>query len=243
MASDLPLHPSTSRTGDPHPRVRELPSGARPRERLRTVGPRVLSLRELLALIIGSGGSDASVLTLADRLLGAWGGRLRALASASPAELEAVPGIGEATAARLLAALELGRRAAEESVPDRPRIRGPVDVHALMAPRLRDLPHEEFHALLLNTQHRVLRDVTVTRGILDASLIHPREVFRPAIVENAAAVILVHNHPSGDPSPSPEDRAVTRQMRDAGRAIGIRILDHIVVGWGGWASAAPPGEG
>jgi DNA repair protein RadC len=106
-----------------------------------------------------------------------------------------------------------------------------------MAPRLRDLPHEEFHALLLNSQHRVLDDVTVTRGILDASLIHPREVFRPAIVRKAAAVVLVHNHPSGDPTPSSEDRAVTRQMVEAGRAIGIRVLDHVIVSDGGWDTA------
>ena len=243
MARSRPPSRPRSRPSGPFPLVRELPPGARPRERLREVGPRVLSLRELLALLIGSGGSDASVLTLADRILASCGGRIRALATAAPAELEATPGIGRATAARILAALELGRRAADEEAPERPRIRGPADVYRLMSTRLRDLPHEEFHALLLNVQHRVLRDVTVTRGILDASLIHPREVFRPAIVENAAAVILVHNHPSGDPAPSPEDRAVTRQMRDAGRAIGIRVLDHVVIGDGGWATAGLPGEG
>jgi DNA repair protein RadC len=152
-------------------------------------------------------------------------------------DLETVGGVGHATSARLLAALELGRRAVEEHLPERPRIRGPSDVFALMAPRLRDLPHEEFHALLLNSQHRVLDDITVTRGILDASLIHPREVFRPAIVGKASAIVLVHNHPSGDPSPSAEDRAVTRQMVEAGRAIGIRVLDHVIVSDGGWDTA------
>jgi DNA repair protein RadC len=151
--------------------------------------------------------------------------------------LEALPGVGRATACRIIAALELGLRAAEEEGPDRPRIRGPGDVHRLMAPRLRDLPHEEFHVLLLNTQHRVLREVLVTRGILDASLIHPREVFRPAILTNAASVILVHNHPSGDPAPSAEDRGVSRQLAEAGRTVGIRVLDHIVVATEGWASA------
>jgi DNA repair protein RadC len=111
-----------------------------------------------------------------------------------------------------------------------------------MSPRLVDLPHEEFHSLLLNTQHRVLRDVLVTRGILDASLIHPREVFRPAILERAASVILVHNHPSGDPTPSAEDRVVSRQMAEAGRSIGIMVLDHVVVADDGWASAMPNGS-
>jgi DNA repair protein RadC len=194
-----------------------------------------------VAVLIGSGGSRGSVLALADRILGSSGGRLRPLARAAPGELEALPGVGRATAARVVAALELGHRAFQEGEPERPRIRGPADVQRLMAPRLRDLTHEEFHALLLNTQHRVLRDVTVTRGILDASLIHPREVFRPAILASAAAVILVHNHPSGDPTPSPEDRAVTRQLAEAGRAVGIRVLDHVVVAARGWASAADPG--
>lgn len=194
-------------------------------------------MRELLAVLIGSGGSTASVLSLADRVLAAGGGRLRPLARAAPGELEALPGIGRATAARIVAALELGLRAAREEEPERPRIRGPEDVFRLMAPRLRNLTHEEFHALLLNTQHRVLRDVLVTRGILDASLIHPREVFRPAILASASSIILVHNHPSGDPQPSPEDRVVSRQISDAGKAVGIRVLDHVVVGEGRWASA------
>ncbi len=105
-----------------------------------------------------------------------------------------------------------------------------------MAPQLRDLPQEEFHALLLNTQHAVIREVLVTRGILDASLIHPREVFRPAVLAGAAAVILVHNHPSGDPTPSAEDRAVTRQLVEAGRAVGIPVLDHVVIGGARWTA-------
>jgi DNA repair protein RadC len=110
-------------------------------------------------------------------------------------------------------------------------------VFEFMEPRLRDLLHEEFHVLLLDAQHGVMRDVTVTRGILNASLVHPREVFRPAIAHSAASVILVHNHPSGDPTPSADDRAVTRQMRAAGETLGIVVLDHVVVARGGYASA------
>jgi DNA repair protein RadC len=216
--------------------LRELPASERPRERLRALGGHCLSPRELLAVLVGSGGPDASALEVADRILHRVRGRLRGLATLDPADLEGVPGVGRATAARIMAALELGRRAAQEPAQDRVRIRGPEDVHRLMAPRLRDLGHEEFHALLLNTQHRVLRDVIVSRGILDASLIHPREVFRPAILESAAAVILVHNHPSGDPTPSPDDRAVTRQIGRAGRTLGIRVLDHVIIGDRGWAS-------
>lgn len=214
--------------------VRDLPPSQRPRERLRTLGVRALSLRELVALLIGSGSHRSSAMEVADRFLAATGGRLRPLLSATPADIERVAGFGSANAARLLAALELGRRAAEEHLPERPRIRGPADVYELLGGRLRDLPHEEFHALLLNAQNRVITGVAITRGILDASLIHPREVFRPAILESAAAVILVHNHPSGDPTPSAEDRAVTRQMTEAGRSIGIRVLDHIVIADRGW---------
>ena len=219
------------------PRVHELPPRQRPRERLRAEGAAALSVRELMAILVGSGGASASVVEVADRILAAGSGRLRTLARAEPGELERISGVGRATAARVVAALELGLRALEEAEPERPRIQGPSDVHDLMAPRLRDLTHEEFHVLLLNTQNRVLRDVTVTRGILDAALIHPREVFRPAILASAAAVVLVHNHPSGDPTPSPEDRLVSRQIREAGQAVGIRVLDHVVVGEGRWASA------
>ena len=110
-----------------------------------------------------------------------------------------------------------------------------------VGPLLRDLRQEEFHALLLNTQHRIIRNVLVTRGILDAALIHPREVFRPAVIESASAVILVHNHPSGDPSPSREDQAVTRQMVAAGAAVGIPVIDHVIIGAGSFVSLAERG--
>ena len=213
----------------------------RPRERLRAVGARHMSARELIALLVGSGGSGGSAFHVADRLLASVGGSLRRLGASDPGTLERVPGVGTATAARVLAALELGRRSAGGAPDEEEPIRGPADVFRRMGPRLRDLPQEEFHALLLNTRHKVIREVAITRGILDASLIHPREVFRVAVVEGAAGVILVHNHPSGDPTPSPEDRAVTRQLADAGRSLGIPVLDHIVIGDGEWRSLG--GEG
>ncbi len=208
----------------------------RPRERLRHAGARHLALGELLALLVGSGGVAGSARDVAERVAEQAGGRLSRLAGMDVGELEAVPGVGTATACRLVAALELGRRAAAEvALPGVP-VRGPADVFRRMGPRLHDLTQEEFHALLLNTRHRVVREVLITRGILDASLIHPREVFRPAVAEGAAGVILVHNHPSGDPTPSPEDRAVTRQLGAAGRALGIPVLDHVVVGRGRFVS-------
>jgi DNA repair protein RadC len=154
------------------------------------------------------------------------------------AVLERVPGVGTATAARVVASLELGRRAAADDVEPGGQVRGPADVFARMGPRLRDVPQEEFHALLLNSRHRIVREVLVTRGTLDSALVHPREVFRPAVAEGAAGVILVHNHPSGDPTPSAEDRAVTRQLAEAGRAVGIPVLDHVVVGRGTYVSLA-----
>lgn len=211
-------------------------TGERPRERLRQNGVRHLSQAELLALLVGSGSAGGSARAVADRLSVHTAGSLTRLAGLDVGALEAVPGVGTATACRILAALELGRRAAAEDVEPGAPVRGPEDVFRRMGPRLRDLPQEEFHALLLNTRHRIVREVLVTRGILDASLIHPREVFRPAVAEGAAGVILVHNHPSGDPTPSPEDRAVTRQLGTAGRALGIPVLDHVVVGRGRYVS-------
>ncbi len=227
--------------------IKEWPTSERPRERLAELGPRVLSDRELLAILVETGIPAApgraarSALDLAGELLEHFAGAegraaLRRIMTGSIAELCAVQGVGPAKATKVLAALELGRRAAEETRPDRDRVRCAEDVYRRMRLRMRDLPHEEFHVLLLNTQNEVLRDLQITRGTLDASLVHPREVFRPAIAEAAASIILVHNHPSGDPAPSAEDRAVTRQLRQAGELIGIGVLDHVVVGEGRFAS-------
>ncbi len=214
------------------------PTHDRPRERLRCVGARNLSLRELLALVVGSGAAGASSLDIADRLSALSEGSLPRLGSLDLGSLEQVPGVGRATAARLVAALELGRRAAADTGEHSGYVRGPADVFTRLGPRLQDAPQEEFHALLLNSRHRVIREVFVTRGLLDSALIHPREVFRAAVSEGAAGVILVHNHPSGDPTPSAEDRAVTRQLAEAGRALGIPVLDHVVLGRGSYTSLA-----
>jgi DNA repair protein RadC len=223
--------------------IREWPVLERPRERLLADGAGALASRELLAILIGSGREGVSAIDVAGSLLRSADGSLRRLAVASPAQISAVQGIGPAVAARISAALELGRRLAREGPLERTRIRGPRDVYELSAPGMRDLSQEEFRVLLLNTQHAVVREIPVTRGTLDASIVHPREVFRAAIAESAAAMILVHNHPSGDPTPSPEDRQVTRQLAEAGRVLGIPVLDHVVVGDGRYVSFVEAGLG
>ncbi len=192
--------------------IRELPRSDRPRERLVDLGAHALSTAELLAIVIGSGGRGRSALRIGEDILGFAGGSLRRLASRPVPELTRHDGVGRARAAVIHASLELGRRMAAESRDEALPIRSPRDVVAAFSPRLEDLPVEEFHVAVLDAQHRLERDVTVTRGILNSSLVHPREVFREAIAERAAAIILVHNHPSGDPSPSADDRNVTDQL-------------------------------
>jgi DNA repair protein RadC len=222
-------------------RIRELPPAERPRERLTKLGASALSAVELLAIVIGSGGSRKSALDVASEIFARNHGSLRRLAASPVASSRAISGIGPAKAVELHAALELGRRMAAEARSIGDPVSGPVDVYRLFAPRLEDLPVEEFHVAVLDTQHRLERDVTVTRGLLSASLVHPREVFREAIAERAASIILVHNHPSGDPTPSADDRKVTAQLVAAGRLLDIPVHDHVIIGRGRYASFAESG--
>ena len=221
--------------------IRETPTADRPRERLLALGPAALTTAELLAILIGTGRSGVSAPEVAAALLAQLGPDLARLARRSAAELAAVQGIGPAKATRVVAALEVGRRLQEEGRPDRTRIRSPADVYRWFAPRLGDLAAEEFHVLALDSQSGVLRDLLVTRGILNSSLVHPREVFRGAIAEAAAGIIVVHNHPSGDPTPSADDRAVTRQLVEAGRVLDLPVYDHVVVGASRYLSFAEAG--
>lgn len=221
--------------------VRELPQADRPRERLWNLGPAALTAAELVAILVGTGSREHDALAVAGDLLASSDGSLRRLASRPPAELLRRSGVGPAKGGRLLAALELGRRLATEPHALAPRIRSPEDVVRLVGPRLRDLAVEEFRLLALDTQSRVLREVLVTRGLLNSSLVHPREVFRPAIAEAAAGVVLVHNHPSGDPTPSPEDQAVTRQLVAAGQLLDLPVYDHVIVAGDQFTSFATAG--
>jgi DNA repair protein RadC len=218
-----------------------LPTDDRPRERLWSLGPAALTTAELLAIVLGTGGAGQDVLGLAGHLLEVSEGSLRRLARRPRAELLRSPGIGPTKAGRLIAALELGSRAAREERPPVPRIREPEDVVRLFGTRLRDLQVEEFHLLALDSQSQVLREVLVTRGLLNSSLVHPREVFRAAIAEAAAGIIVVHNHPSGDPTPSAEDRAATKQLVSAGRLLDIPLYDHVIIAGDRFVSLATAG--
>lgn len=220
-----------------------------PRERLEALGPGRLSDAELVALILREGGRDRSAQELAGRILDRVGG-LRGLEAASVADLRAIPGLGPAKRASLRAAFEIGRRWLALPLERGRALRGPIDVQRSLEPRLRGRARESFHVLLLDGRHRLLSVEEVSVGTLTASLVHPREVFREAIRGAAAAILLVHNHPSGDPTPSVEDRVVTRRLQDAGELIGIRVVDHVIVAEEGYFSFreadpafdAPPAE-
>jgi DNA repair protein RadC len=218
-----------------------LPPTDLPRERLWSLGACALTTAELLAIVLGTGGPGQDVLEVARRLLLASEGSLRRLAQRPAAELLRSPGIGPTKAGRVLAALELGARVTREERPAVLRIREPEDVLRLFDTRLRDLQVEEFHLLALDSQSQVLRDVLITRGLLNSSLVHPREVFRAAIAEAAAGIIVVHNHPSGDPTPSAEDRAATKQLVSAGRLLDVPLYDHVIIAGDRFVSFASAG--
>jgi DNA repair protein RadC len=233
-------------------KIKEWPATDRPRERLRTLGPQSLSSRELLALLIETGmpASDErparSAMDVAGDLM-AWalqgddekegrerGARdrqpLRRIMMAPFSQLCTVPGIGPAKAAKILAALDLGRRAMQETKREVHRFACPSDVFEHMHMRMRDLRHEEFHVVMLNTQNELMRTEKVAQGTVDTCTVHPRDVFSPALREGAHSVVALHNHPSGEPRPSDEDRALTRRLEQASVMLGLRLLDHIIVG-------------
>jgi len=223
-----------------HARIRELPAEERPRERLISYGADALSTAELLAVLLRTGTEQRSAVGLAEHLLAEFG-NLRGVAHATIEELGKVSGIGPAKAAQIKAAIEFGRRLIAASPEERPKVRSPRDVYNLLGPSLRDEKREHFVALLLDTKNGVLRSRTVSVGDLSSSIVHPREVFAEAIRHGAASLIVSHNHPSGDPTPSPEDIAVTRRLAEAGELLGIELLDHIVLGDNRWVSLKEKG--
>jgi DNA repair protein RadC len=212
-----------------------------PQYRLEHLGEGALSLRELLAVVIGTGHSDDSILELT-RLLGELGG-LPGIAGASIAELTAYDGIGKAKAGRIKAALELGRRLITTPLEKRNRINSPADAANLLMPEMMFLEQEHLVVVLLNTRNEILDTRMVYKGSLNTAVVRIGEVFKDAIRQNAAAMIVAHNHPSHDPSPSPEDVRVTREIVNAGKLLGVDVLDHIVIGHNRYTSLKERGLG
>jgi len=222
-------------------RLSEVQVSERPRERLFRLGPSSLTLVELIAILVGTGSASRDAVAVAEDIIQLGGGTLRALARRPPSELALVIGVGRAKAARVAASLELARRLADEEPRQKLMVRSPADVYRLCAPSLQDLVVEEFHVLTLDVQNQVTQDILITRGILNSSLVHPREVFRAAIAEAAAGVIVVHNHPSGTPTPSEDDRVVTTQLVEAGRLLDLPVYDHLIVAGNQYFSFAEAG--
>ena len=219
-------------------RICDMPAEERPLYRLRQYGSNGLSTTELLSLLLGTAEAPGLAQDLLDHF-----DSLHGLARASQAQLMRIHGIGEAQAARFMAVLELSRRLQSPSAEDLPSVSSPADAANLLMPRMKDLLQEELHVILLNTRNRVLATQAIYRGSLNTSIVRINEVFRPAIEASAAAIIVAHNHPSGDVSPSPEDISVTRQLVEAGKLLDIEVLDHLIIGNGRFASLKEGGLG
>ena len=211
------------------PRITDLPDDERPRERLLHVGASAVSTAELIAIILRVGTGGENVVRLAQRLMIKFGG-LGGLARASTAELCAEKGLGEAKTSQLKAAFELGRRLLVESPSERPTITSPGDAANLLLTEMSLLEQESMRVILLDTRNRVQAIQTVYQGSLNTTMVRVGELFREAVRANCAAIIVAHNHPSGDPSPSPEDVAITRDIVAAGKLLSIEVLDHLVIG-------------
>lgn len=209
--------------------VKEMPVDERPRERMARVGPQALSTAELLAIILRTGVGGENVLSMAQRILSTFGG-LSGLARADFRLLAAERGLGPAKSAQILAALEMGRRLMAESPEERWQIRAPSDAAQILMPTLGYKEQELFAILYLDTRNRVEDHETLYKGSLNTSLVRIAEVFRGAVRRNCASLIVAHNHPSGDPNPSPEDVALTRRLVEAGKLLEVEVLDHLVIG-------------
>ncbi len=223
-----------------HPTIREWPPEDRPRERFLTKGPEALSDGECVALLLGSGIPGQTALEQAQALLAAFGS-LADLAGREVQELAWVGSLGIAKAVRLGAAIELSRRLRARPQGGRIRLSSAEEVAGYFGPALEAKKKEIFRVALLDSQNGLLRDVQVSEGSLSASIVHPREVFRTAILEASAHLVLVHNHPSGDPAPSKEDIHLTRQLCEGARLLGLRVHDHVIIGHGRHVSLAERG--
>jgi DNA repair protein RadC len=210
-------------------RMRDIPEAERPRERMEYYGARALSNTDLIAIFLRSGTAKASVMDIATQVLANYGS-LTKLSKATLDELKKFPGIGRDKAVTLMAAFEIGRRIAQEIVNESDTLNNPEAIVNLLREENRSYTVETFQVVLLNTKRRLIRVEKISNGTLDALMVHPRDVFRPAIAANASAIVLVHNHPSGDPTPSEADIVTTRDLIRAGHLLKIEVLDHIIIG-------------
>ena len=218
-------------TGRYQPMIKDLPQGERPRERLKQHGPKHLNNTELIAILLRTGMTGENVISLSSRVLTALGG-LAGLGRSNFTELCSQRGLSEAKACQLLAAIELGRRFVSLAPEERVVINSPQDVANLLTAEMAVLDQEHLKALLLNTKNEVLGIREIYVGNVNSSVVRPAEVFRPAVRDNATSVIVVHNHPSGDPTPSSEDVSITRALVEAGKMMAVEVLDHLVIGSG-----------
>ena len=217
-------------------RIKGMPLEERPREKLLYYGKDALSNAELLAILLRTGTREKSALELSNEVLSLTEDGLINLCECTPEELSGIPGIGEAKACQIIAAAELGRRIATYPRKQKVSVGNPQDIVQLYMEKMRYFKEEHFCALLLDTKGRVIEDVEVSVGDLNSAPVHPREVFRQAVRRSAAAVALVHNHPSGDPEPSREDLEITMQLQDTAEVLGIQLVDHIIIGDGVYTS-------
>jgi len=210
-------------------KIRDLPVEQQPREKLIDQGPDVLSNAELIAIILGTGYKNEGVLDLASRILSEYGSKA-IIQMRDVGRLMEELSIPRVKACQLIACFEIGQRFFMEDTGRMPTLRGPEDIYKYLSPEMSNLKKEQFHCLCLNTRNKLIHDEVVSIGTLDASMVHPREVFGPAIEFSSAAVILAHNHPSTDPEPSTADKNLTKQLIQAGEILGIAVLDHVIIG-------------
>ncbi len=220
--------------------VRDLPRQERPRERLQKFGPEALSAQELLALVIGRGIPKKSVMNIAQELMARFGS-IKAINQATIEELSQIKGIGLAKAAQIKACFELGKREQLEPELKNFDIKDPEAVVKAIRASIKDKAKEHFKLILLNPRNKIIGISTISIGTLNASLVHPREVFKDAITHSAASVVLAHNHPSGDPEPSEDDLKITKKLVDSGKILGIEVIDHIIIAKNGFKSLASEG--
>ena len=232
----------TDNNSQPIYRIMDLHESDRPRERLSNLGPQALSNAELIAILLRVGVKGENAVAMGQRLLKTFGG-LSGLHRAPLSELKKLHGLGEAKAAQIKAAIELGRRLTLESPEERPTVNSPADAAALVAYEMSALEQEHLRVILLDRRNRVIETVEIYKGSVNSSQVRVGEIFKEAIRKNASALIVVHNHPSGDPTPSPDDVAVTRAIVQAGKLVDVDVLDHMVIGQGKWVSLKERGLG